>query len=589
MSQEVELIKERLDIADIVGEYVKLKRAGRSFKGLCPFHQERTPSFIVSPDRGTWHCFGACSEGGDVFSFIEKVEGIDFPAALKLLADRAGVELTRRGRGSADGRERLFALLELASRFYAEILLNQAAGTKARDYLVSRGVQPETLKHFGLGYAPNRWDVLQTYLRAKGYSPREMLAAGLVGESRRSTLYDRFRGRIMFPVTDLQGRVVAFGGRIAPWHETGEEGKYINSPETELYSKRRVVYNLARAKQHLKSAACLVVEGYMDVVLLDQAGVHNVVASSGTAFTAEHIAQLKRFTDRLHFAFDADAAGVKAAIAATHGALSAGMRVATVVLPEGQDPADVALRDPDELRRRLGEPRSLVEVLLDRLRARGDARAQEEYLEALLPLMAATANPVQLGEMVQEVARLLSIPESRVVHLLEDSTAAGRAQYAKDAGSIPAATAAGSAERAMLGLLISSTEARETLLGQLAEDFFVEPDALVLYRELVRVAGDGASLSLAADEVIGRLAENLVSYAEGLRQLAEEQLAQSQAPTAREGAALLAVLQRRRLQRQLAHLQEKLLHDNDKQRKQTLRQFHSLTQELARIHAQQQQ
>ena len=279
---------------------------------------------------------------------------------MKLLADRAGVEIKAYKKESSDKRTRLFALLELTARFYHEVLINQPAGKKALGYLKKRGVSAKTVQSFQLGYAPMQWDILQIYLRKKGYSPREMLAAGVAGESQQGKLFDRFRGRVIFPIADLQSRVVALGGRITPWHETGKEGKYVNSPETELYSKRRVVYNLARAKRYLRSGeSCLVVEGYMDVVLLDQVGVRRVVASSGTAFTDEQIAQLKRFTDTLHFAFDADEAGVKAAISATQGALAAGLRVATVALPEGEDPADVAVRSPDELKKYLSQPRSL--------------------------------------------------------------------------------------------------------------------------------------------------------------------------------------------------------------------------------------
>ena len=351
MSEETELIKERLDIAEVVNEYLPLKRTGGYYKACCPFHQEKTPSFVVSPDKGIWHCFG-CGSGGDVFSFVEKIENLDFVSVLKMLAERAGVELKKQVGQSSDKRK--------------------------------------------------QWDVLQNFLRARGYSPQEMLAAGLVGESRKSTLYDRFRGRIIFPINDLQGRVVAFGGRIVPWHETGEEGKYVNSPETKLYEKRRIVYNLERAKQFLRHGTpCLVVEGYMDVVMVEQAGISNVVASSGTAFTEEQVQQLKRFTQQLHFSFDADAAGTKAAIAATEVALTAGMRVATVLLPAGKDPDDVALHEPEKLSEYLEKPKSLVSMLMRRFEKVKDGGEKEKYLQELLPLVAKIDNPVYQGEMVQ--------------------------------------------------------------------------------------------------------------------------------------------------------------------------------------------
>jgi DNA primase len=223
VSEETEHIKERLNVADVVGEYVNLKQAGQSFKGLCPFHNEKTPSFIVSPHRGTWYCFGACGEGGDIFSFIQKIEGIDFPAALKMLAQRAGVELKGRDVQTSSRRQRLFDLLAAASAMYHEILMRQGAGQKAKAYLAKRGVEEKSMELFQLGYAPDSWDILQRWLQQKGYTDEEMMAAGLVGRSARGRLYSRFRGRIMFPITDTQGRVVAFGGRITPWHETGNE------------------------------------------------------------------------------------------------------------------------------------------------------------------------------------------------------------------------------------------------------------------------------------------------------------------------------------------------------------------------------
>lgn len=593
MSQETELIKDRLDIVEVVGEYVALKRSGRYFKGLCPFHQEKTPSFIVSPDKGIWHCFGACGEGGDVFSFVQKKEGVEFPEALKLLADRAGVEIKAYKKESLDRRTRLFALLELTSRFYHEVLVNQPAGRKAVEYLKKRGVSAKSIQAFGLGYAPAQWDVLQTYLRKKGYSPQEMLAVGVVGESQRGKpayrsgrLFDRFRGRIIFPIADLQSRVVALGGRIAPWHETGEEGKYVNSPETELYSKRRVVYNLARAKQHLRRGEpCLVVEGYMDVVLLDQVGTRRVVASSGTAFTDEQIAQLKRFTDTLHFAFDADAAGVKATISATQGALAAGLRVATVVLPEGQDPADVAAASPDKLKKYLSQPRSLVAVLLERMQRGDNAQAREDALQALLPFVAATANPIQLGKMIQEMARLLTVPESRIVRLLEQVPLLGQASLSDgDLADTPSpsdtGSALGSAEQYLLGLLIGHPSVGQGLLVELSEDCFLKRDARVLYSVLRDLAAQTDFARLSADDLLERLPKELATYAEGVRGLSEEKLAQSQETPEAEGRVLLVALQQRYLKSQLKDLQEGLSQGNDIQRRRSLKRFRALTKKL---------
>lgn len=589
MSEETELIKDRLDIAEVAGEYVQLKRAGRYFKARCPFHQERTPSFIVSPDRGTWHCFGACSEGGDIFSFVQKAEGLDFPAALKLLAERAGVELKVRSsalRQAQGKRERLFELLEITARFYHEILVHMRAGERARAYLAERGVRKRTLLAFQVGYAPKAWDTLQNYLRHKSFAPQEMVAAGVAGESEGGKLFDRFRGRIMFPICDTHGRVVAFGGRIAPWHESGEEGKYVNTPETELYQKRRVVYNLARAKRHLKAGApCLVVEGYMDVVMVEQAGVPAVVGSSGTAFTEEQIAQLKRFTNVLHFAFDADAAGFKAAISATQAALLAGVRVATIVLPAGQDPADVAKASPALLERHLAEPRPLVDVLLGRLRAEGGAAAREEALQALLPLLAATANPVQLGEMVREVSAALSVPQSRVVALVERVPAAGAGVPAREEEEPGAVSTPQAAERYLLGLLMAQNGLRGLITSDMRDDHFTEGASRELYAA-VRAVDAPALAQLTASELLARLPDRLVSYAEGVRVLAEERLAHAQATAAAEAQALTALLAARQVKQKLAALQEKLSSGNDTERRALLDEFRTLTAQLAHLHVQ---
>lgn len=583
MSEETALVKDRLDIAEVVGEYVALKRAGRYFKGLCPFHQEKTPSFIVSPDKGIWHCFGACSEGGDVFSFVQKAEGLDFLAALKLLADRAGVELKRarlrQGSGGQSKRQRLFELLELTARFYHEILIRQAAGARARAYLNERGVGAETMAHFQLGYAPKAWDTLQNFLRHKGYSPQEMAAAGVVGESERGTVYDRFRGRVIFPVTDVQGRTVAFGGRIAPWYATGEEGKYINSPETELYQKRRTIYNLHRAKQHLRHGTpCVVVEGYLDVVLCVQSGVCNVVASSGTAFTPEATALLGRYSGELHLAFDADAAGWRAIVAATQVALQAGLRVAAVVLPAGRDPADLAQESVERLRAVLGRPRSLMTVLLERLRASREGADREGYLRDLLPLVAQVRNPVVQGEMVQELAEALHLPEQRVAALL---SVAGGSSPAAVGGEVYSGRDVLTTEQYVLGLMLADEAARE-LLSALAPAFFLDQPAATLYKILHGMAEREAAFSrLSADDIIARLPAELVSFSQAVWQLSGERVEQSGRSAAVEARAALVLLRQRALGRQLAELQAHIVVASGKERSGLLRQFQQLTEQLA--------
>lgn len=571
MGNETELIKERLDLAEVIGEYVPLKRMGAHWKGLCPFHQEKTPSFIVSPQKGIWHCFG-CQKGGDVFGFIQDMEKLDFPEALKLLADRAGVKLTERShfaKASRDGRQRLFDLLNLAARFYHTVLMKHEEGKRAREYLAQRGVKEETMREFAIGYAPMRWDSVQEFLEHRGFTLAEIIAAGLAGRGQQDKTFDRFRGRVMFPVQDVQGRVVAFGGRIVPWHATGEEGKYINSPETALYEKRRVVYNLSRAKTALRhSEPCIVVEGYMDVVMLHQAGLNNIVASSGTAFTPEHVALLKKYTPTLHFAFDADAAGSKATVTATEAALAAGMHVATIVLPAGEDPADVAFKRAREVGEVFAQPRSLTSVLLQRLQTEKAADSREAALAALLPLLARVANPIQQGEMVREVAAALAIPEAKVVQMVGRTSA----PTSRPVPTTPGEVTQHSAERELLGLLFVSPAARQAVWGKVAAEFFLEKGSRDLYNTMH---------SLVGEDWLTQLPQSQQSFAQALAAMAEERLRQSAGGGVAEARALLKFLFKRHLEMQLKEMQARLAGVSGEERVRALKKFQAAAEQLA--------
>lgn len=595
MSTEVDLIKERLDLAQVIGEYVSLRRAGQHFKALCPFHQEKTPSFVVSPGKGVWHCFG-CGESGDVFAFIQKKEGLDFPATLRLLAERAGVTLSKQSPKSQQRRQRLFEVLALASRFYEEVLRQPGSGSKVQDYLRQRGLKPETMKLFQIGYAPPQWDILQKYLRHKGFTIDEMLATGVVGKNDSGRLFDRFRGRIMFPIADLQGRMVAFGGRITPWAATGKEGKYINSPETELYSKRRTIYNLHRAKHTLRQQqACLVVEGYMDVVLVTQGGVPCVVASSGTAFTNEQIDQLRRFTAVLHFAFDADAAGWKAAQAATKAALSAGLRVATVPLPPGKDPADVALEIPDQLSTILSTTQSLTSLLLERLRASSQTPGEDRdtRFQELLPFLQSAHNPIQQGEMIREVAESLHVPESKIMQMVE--------QYrpdvapARELATEPVMVQASSAmhpERHLLGLLMLDGLIRQELFSQLQPAIFVDTPMQQLYTVMQSLAAHRDDFfTMSSDDFLRHLPGEYLPLAESICALAQEQRSLSNHTPKQEATLLWRVLQRRQLEQQLRSMQQELAGvsedgASEDHRQTVLRQFQALAEQLEQIKAQ---
>ena len=311
MKDNVSKIKDRLDVVDVISGYLKLQKAGMNFKARCPFHNEKTPSFVVSPERQVWHCFG-CSKGGDIFSFIQDIEGVEFPEALRVLAAKAGIELDSFNPAIKDDKARLYEVCETATKFF-EKQFHSNIGKLALEYLKNRGVVDSTIQEFRLGFAPNDWNALGTFLKNCGYSENEIVEAGLaIKRNDGSGVYDRFRSRITFPIFDLNGQVVGFTGRIFAESSEAlakEEGqaKYINTPQTRIYDKGRILYGLNKAKMDIKQTdRCVLVEGNMDALMSYQAGVKNVVASSGTALTLNHLTLLHRYTTNLDFCFDTD-------------------------------------------------------------------------------------------------------------------------------------------------------------------------------------------------------------------------------------------------------------------------------------------
>jgi DNA primase len=314
----IDEIKARLDILDIVSETVKLRHTGKNYTGFCPFHpNSRTPAFVVFPDSGTWRCFGQCNEGGDIFKYVMKREGWDFHQALEYLAQRAGVTLeppTPEKQAEDEKFEHLQTLLEDAVTFYRHHLLNTPAGQNARAYLQKRGLKENTIEHFGLGYAPDAWDSLLRYFTGRGHSSENLLQAGLVTErqSENSGMYDRFRNRIMFPIRDFRGRMTGFGARIL---NPDDVPKFLNSPQTPVFDKGRLLYGLDLARKEIRQQdQAVIVEGYLDVIALHQEGFTNAVSPMGTALTEDQFRLLKRSTRRIILALDADAAGEKATL-----------------------------------------------------------------------------------------------------------------------------------------------------------------------------------------------------------------------------------------------------------------------------------
>lgn len=405
-------IKERLSIQDIVSPYVKLSRAGRSLTGLCPFHKEKTPSFHVSLERGTWHCFG-CGSGGDGISFIEKIEGVDFKGALKMLADKAGVTIEYSQGGSReDGskKDRLLAVMSRANAWYA-LRLKESPGY---EYAKSRGLTDESITRWSLGYAPHAWRDLLEALTAEGFSISELLMAGLIKEAdgKPGTYYDRFRNRLMFPISDVLGRVVAFTGRALA---SDDLAKYLNSPETDLYHKSEVLFGISNAKDAIRTRGfTLLVEGQLDVLLAHQAGFTNAVALSGTALSEKHIALMKRYSENLMLVLDADPAGLKATARSAQLALHGGLRVKAVALPKGQDPADLISGDVEggtAFVKRIASAKPIVEFFLSELahEERDPHRLVRIAESVVLPLIAAIPSPMEREHFIQVAARTLGL------------------------------------------------------------------------------------------------------------------------------------------------------------------------------------
>jgi DNA primase len=436
-------IRERLDIVDVVSRYVPLKKAGRSYKGLCPFHSEKTPSFIVFPDSQNWHCFGACGTGGDIFTFIMRRENLDFNEALKLLAAQAGVELQPRAeQASAEDKrlERLREIVTEAAIYFHYLLIRAGEAQIARDALERRGLTRETWEGWQLGYALDSWDALKDRLAGKGYGMEEIEAAGLViRREDNSGYYDRFRGRLVIPIRDVQGRTIGFGGRILRDDPARPQPKYINSPQTPLFDKGSVLYGLDMARKAIRDAdLAVLVEGYMDVLMSHQVGVLNVVAGMGTALTDVQLRQLKRYTGNITLALDPDTAGDAATLRGLETArqalerewepvigptglvrqesrLKAQLRIAT--LPEGLDPDEVARNDPDAWRRVIAEARPLVDYYLAVVSAEENlttARGKANAVARMAPLIREIANPVERSHYVQLLARLVNTNERLV-------------------------------------------------------------------------------------------------------------------------------------------------------------------------------
>ncbi len=423
--EKIEEIRAAVDIVDVVSDYVQLKRSGSRYKGLCPFHQEKTPSFSIDPDKNLYYCFG-CGAGGDVFTFLQEMEGISFVETARMLAERTGIPLPEDDIDAeqASRTEAIYHALRFAGRFFYRQLTQTERGKPALNYLRQRGIEPATIKRFGLGYAPDAWDALLNAAKEKQIEPEILEDAGLIIERNDSSgYYDRYRDRVIFPIFSHVGKVLGFGGRILD--DAADQPKYINSPETRVYHKSKVLYGLRQAKSAIRQQdEALLVEGYTDVIALHQAGIETAVASSGTALTEEQVQTLGRYGKRLVLLYDADEAGARAAVRALHLVLKQGLGAYAVELPEGDDPDSfVQAHGPEAFKEYIDDERLDMPAFRYQRAQRDEALdTPEDRVEVQRDIMAAIAEIPDRNlqrEYVRRTSDVLGVPDTDLFRMLD--------------------------------------------------------------------------------------------------------------------------------------------------------------------------
>ncbi len=484
-------IKQKINIEELIGEYINLKPSGTGgFKGLCPFHGEKTPSFHVSPDKEIWHCFG-CGEGGDCFSFIQKMEGMSFPEVLLHLGNKVGVEVKRFDSKEGNERLRMLDVHDLAAKFYRQTLKDSPKGAAARAYEVSRGISAETSELFGLGFAPDSWSDLSDFLTKRGFVQSELVLAGLsLKKKTGSGVIDRFRNRYMVPLRDQHGNVVGFTGRVMPGSDDSS-AKYMNSPETPVYHKGSLLFGLDVAKRAIKQSGFVVItEGNLDVVASHKAGVKNVVASSGTALTEDHLKLLSRYTKTIVFAFDADAAGFAAAKKGISSARSLDFDVRSAILPNNaKDPDDLVQSNPQAWHDVTHASVPIMEYIIEQVKKGKDLSSVDDKRKMaaeLLPAVREIQNIIEREHWLEVVSSLLSVDAS----VLRSSITPKEPEKAKIITPNPATAIKPRASRMdqvfmhILGFVIHRPEHGKKVFSRLSEEEIPDGSLRILYKNL---------------------------------------------------------------------------------------------------------
>lgn len=523
-----EEIKGKLDIVEVIREYIQVKAVGANFQALCPFHREKSPSFVISPDKQIWHCFG-CGKGGDILSFVQEMEGLNFPDTLRLLAPRAGVVLKYENKAEYSKRGRLLDCLESAAKQYSLWLKTEKTGQHLHTYLLKRGLSEETIKNWQIGYSPEKWTAMLEYLKTQKFTEAEIFAAGLAGRSERGSVYDRFRDRITFPIKDVSGATIAFTARVNPEKvETMPGGKYINSPQTEVYDKSRVLFALDKAKKAIKERGfAIVVEGQMDAIACHQHGFNNTVASSGTALTVEQLKLLKRFTNNLALSFDMDKAGQLAADRGIKEAMGLDINIKIITLPQQyKDPDECLSKNPEDFKQAIIDSQAMMEYYFNKVKTDKDLRKlsdKKEVASLMLAMISKLANKIDQDYWFQRLAENLAISEQvlRESVIPVNTNRRSSSEVLKTPKSAPLIINANREERLseiLLALLLKSPElivyaashlAPEDLSGEGAQAFY--KNLIIYYNKFTVLDYDSFRLYLqeqadSSVEIIDRLA-----------------------------------------------------------------------------------
>lgn len=498
MLSPVDEIKNKLDIVDVISGYIKLTKAGRNFRANCPFHSEKTPSFMVSSERQIWHCFG-CGKGGDIFGFVKEIEGLEFPDTLRLLAQRAGVTLKKQDPKLKSEKQRLFEICELSAKFFSKQLSASSIGAKMTEYLQSRGINHESIGQWRLGFAPDDWHALSNFLKSRGYTDKEIIASGVVVEKEAGAgsreqgqkYYDRFRNRIVFPIFDINRQAVGFAGRVAPG-EKEDTAKYINTPQTLIYDKGHLLYGLNFAKADIRKQDFIVlVEGNTDVIMSHQHGFKNTVASSGTALTIDHLKIIKRYTNNLILAFDMDMAGDMATKRAIDLTLEAGFNIKIISVAgkkkEKVDPADILKSDSKKWGKTIDSATGIIEFYFNNALAKFDPNAvdgKKEIARILLPVLKRIPDKIEQNHWIQELAAKLKTRERVIIDAIKSIPEAKNFKTRK--GVVPATVnklknRLSNLEEEIIGLMLLSPDLEITNEIKKADTEFINPQLNTIF------------------------------------------------------------------------------------------------------------